>query len=206
MATKSKRRASRLTPTQARAARREKRKRRRRLKRGLVFIGIATIAFVFIASLFAGSVPISIGGPSGDTEFGEILPEQPYSPHIRPGEEHPPYNSVPASSGWHLDDPARWGVYDRFIPDETLVHNLEHGGVRIHYDCPDGCPELVNQLAAIARQAAEVVMSPYPDMDNKIALVSWRVIDKFDDFDEQRVTDFVNAHMNSPRAPEREAR
>ena len=203
MATTSKRRKDRLTPTQARAARRERRKRRRRVIRFGIFISIATISFLFVASLFAGSLPISVGGPSGDTDIGEIFPEQPYSPHIGLGQEHPPYNTVPASSGWHYDATARWGVHDSFIPDETLVHNLEHGGVRIHYDCPDGCPELVEQLAEIARRAPEVVMSPYPDMGNRIALVAWRVLDKFDEFDEQRVADFVNAHMNSTRAPER---
>ena len=206
MASKTKRRSSRQTPTQARAARRDRRKRRRRLIRFGAFAAIATISFLFIASLFAGSLPISVGGPTGDTDIGEVFPEQAYSPHIRPAQEHPPYNTVPASSGWHMDQPARWGVYDEFIPDETLVHNLEHGGIRIHYDCPEGCPELVDQLAAIARQANKLVMSPYPDIGAKIALVAWRVVDKFDEFDEQRVKDFINAHTNSPRAPERNVR
>ena len=203
MGTTSNRRKDRLTPTQTRAARRERKRRRRRFVRLAAFVSIATITLLFVASLFAGSLPISIGGATGNSDIGEIFPEQPYSPHIGFGEEHPPYNSVPASSGWHYDAPAKWGIYDTVIPEETLVHNLEHGGVRIHYDCPEGCPNLVSQLEDLAERGTEVVMSPYPDMGSKIALVAWMVLDKFDEFDEQRIKDFINAHMNSTRAPER---
>ena len=201
MATTTKRRKDRLTPTQARAARRDRRTRRRRIIRFGAFISIAAISFLFVASLFAGSIPISFGTATGNPDLGEVFPEQPYS-HIGFGEEHPPYNTVPASSGWHYAALPKWGIYDRFIPDETLVHNLEHGGVRIHYDCPDGCPDLVDRLADIARREREVVMSPYPDMGSKIALVAWTVVDKLDELDEERVVDFINAHRNSNRAPE----
>ena len=57
--------------------------------------------------------------------------------------------------------------------------------------------------AQLAERGTEVVMSPYPDMGSKIALVAWMVLEKFDEFDEQRIKDFINAHMNSTRAPER---
>ena len=169
-------------------------------------MAIAVISFLFVASLFAGSLPISIGSSNTPpTDIGEVFPEQPYSPHVDPGETHPPYNTVPATSGWHVGAPAgptQWGVYDRFIDDEILVHNLEHGGVGIHYDCPEGCPELVAQLSAIAQRAPKVVMSPYPGMETRIALTAWRVLDRLDVFDEARVTVFVDAHMGSQRAPE----
>ena len=73
-------------------------------------------------------------GSSGRTAPGETLPEQPYSPHVEPGQEHLPYNSVPATSGWHYPFWASWGVHGNVIPDEVLVHNLEHGGVGVHYN------------------------------------------------------------------------
>ena len=224
----------RLTPTQARAARRDRRKRRRRIVRWSGFSAIGLLAFLFIVALFAPSLPISLGS-SGAGTAGTKIPDQGGNLHMLRGEDHPPYNSVPGTSGWHYSDanaPIGWGVYSEFIPDEVLVHNLEHGGVGIHYNCPDGCDFLIRQLESMARyvegnwldeyistldpdqQADElrrarnlarrykVVMSPYPDMDSKIALTAWNFLDKFEEYDEPRVQRFLLDHVNSPNAPE----
>ena len=40
-------------------------------------------------------------------------------------------------------------------------------------------------------------------MPNKIALTAWTFIDAFDEFDEDRIKDFIKAHESSPNAPER---
>ena len=137
---------------------------------------------------------------------GQTVPEQPYWPHVEPLEEHEPYNSVPATSGRHYGLVAKWGIYTDFIPDKVMVHNLEHGGVAIRYDCPAGCDELVRELAALVAAAADegkkVIMSPYPQMDTRIALAAWTFIDKFDDFDSDRINNFIEAHESSPNAPE----
>ncbi len=53
--------------------------------------------------------------------------------HIQPGQTHPPYNSNPPTNGWHYPVWADWGIYTQTIPDEYLVHNLEHGGIWISY-------------------------------------------------------------------------
>lgn len=134
---------------------------------------------------------------------GENFALQPFSVHVQPGESHPPYNSRPATSGWHTGAVARWGVYeDTFIPDEVLVHNLEHGGIGVHFDCDEGCPGLIGELSEIAGRYDKVVMSPYPGMDSRIALTAWTFLDAFDEFDEERVTAFIEAHISSPDAPE----
>ncbi len=129
--------------------------------------------------------------------------------HVIPGEEHDRYNSAPATSGWHFGAPvapARWGIHTIPLPDEVLVHNLEHGYVNVHYNCPDGCDALVTQLSEVVDIAtdvgAKVLMSPYPDMATRIALTAWTVIDKFDDFDDVRIIAFIMAHESSPLAPE----
>jgi hypothetical protein len=133
--------------------------------------------------------------------------------HVVPGEEHDAYNSVPATSGWHYGAPlapARWGIHQIPVPDEVLVHNLEHGYVNVHYNCPTRCEELVTELSEIVDDANEiggkVLMSPYPDMDSKIALTAWTFIDKFDVFDPDRVAEFINSHESSPVAPEANVR
>jgi hypothetical protein len=92
----------------------------------------------------------------------------------------------------------------------VLLHNLEHGGIGVQYDCPDGCKELVDQLADIVRRALDqdlkVIMSPYPGMETRIALTAWAFIDRLDEYDEARVTEFIQAHESSPNAPEPNAR
>jgi hypothetical protein len=119
-----------------------------------------------------------------------ILP----SPHIPLGSPHPPYNSDPATSGPHTDALAPWGVHNEPIAKEMQLHNLEDGGVVINYACRD-CPELVDQLKAVAGRYDRVVLAPYPGLDRKIALTAWGKIDKFDEFDEGRITKFIKAHI-----------
>ena len=208
MATNIRRRRDRLTATQARAARRQRRSRRRRIYKAAGLTAVGALAFVFILSLFASGLTnvISIGS-SGP---GTFVPDPEgyislVTPHIAEGEPHPPYNSMPATSGWHRYDsesPAQWGVYADALPDEILLHNLEHAGVGIHYNCPEGCEELVAQLDEIASRFAKTILSPYPDMDTRIALVAWSYIDQFEVFDAERVEDFIRGHMNSQDAPE----
>ena len=133
--------------------------------------------------------------------------------HISAGQDHPPYNTVPATSGPHYTRPyapAPWDIYDQVLPDEVLVHNLEHGGIGVSYNCPDGCDELVKELGDIVSTAVsgglKVIMAPYPGMDTRIALTAWNFIDKFDQLDKNRVQDFITAHESSPNAPEYNAR
>ena len=95
-----------------------------------------------------------------------------------------------------------WRVYNTPISDEVLVHNLEHGGVGIHYNCPEGCPELIQSLSEIANIRQKVLVSPYSGIDNKIALTAWRYMDVFDLFDKERIIRFIETHVNSRNAPE----
>ena len=129
--------------------------------------------------------------------------------HVVPGSEHEQFNSKPATSGWHYDyplAPVRWGIYDEPLEDEVLLHNLEHGYVNVHYDCPDDCPELVEQLTTLTQEGIDrggkLILSPYPEMDTRIALTAWTFIDQFEEFDEDRIRDFVSSHESSPNAPE----
>ena len=43
------------------------------------------------------------------------------------------YNSNPPTSGPHYQGPAAVGFYDKTLPDEQLIHNLEHGDVWVSY-------------------------------------------------------------------------
>lgn len=203
------RKKPRLSKSQLRAARRVRRQRRRRFMRYLVGFAVAFVAFAFIGSLFLPSIPLEgIFGQDTPDGPGEKMEDQGRT-HIKHGEDHPDYNSVPGTSGWHYVQPAapaRWGIHESTLPDEVLIHNLEHGYVNIHYDCPDGCGDLVNDLSEIVDdmtdRGGKVLMSPYQDMGTTIALTAWTFIDKFDVFDKARIAEFISSHESSPNAPE----
>jgi hypothetical protein len=114
--------------------------------------------------------------------------------HIEPPQKAT-YNSMPPTSGPHYESIAPWGVHEVPIPNELQVHNLEDGGVMVQYNCPDGCADLVQQLAsAVDRFSEGVILAPYPDMEARIALTAWGRIDTMDEFDEKRILTFIRAH------------
>jgi len=108
------------------------------------------------------------------------------------------YNPSPPTSGPHLGSLADWGVHDEPIPNELQVHNLEDGGVIVHYSCSGGCPDLVAELEGIVERYHEgVILEPYPGMDTRIALTAWQRIDQFEDFDEGRIERFIRAYRGA---------
>jgi hypothetical protein len=108
---------------------------------------------------------------------------------------HEPYNSDPPTSGPHMPYIAPWGVHTEPISKELQVHNLEDGGVMVQYNCPSGCPDLVEKLKGIVSRYPEfVILAPYPGMKTRIALTAWTRIDQFDEFDEARIRRFIDAY------------
>ena len=95
------------------------------------------------------------------------------------------------------------------MPEEYL-HNLEHGGIAIFYDCPDGCDPIKDQLTEMVNEAVrnggKVLLAPHSEIGATISLAAWTFLDQFEVFDEDRIRAFVNAHESSPNAPEPNAR
>lgn len=128
---------------------------------------------------------------------GEAISEQPRT-HIQPDEPIPGlYLSNPPVSGWHYPQSAEWGIYDKELPDQTLIHNLEHGGVWISYKTPDASLELINNLKRVAGEyKRKVILTPRSANDSLIAVAAWDRLDKFDYFDEARIKKFIKAFIN----------
>lgn len=120
--------------------------------------------------------------------------------HIQNGAEHPAYNSNPPTSGWHYVQPAEWGVYQNELPDEQLIHNLEHGGIWISYKDVD--EKTRSDLEAIGKKySGSVVITPRSANDAKITLASWGRLEKFDSFNEKKITDFIKVNKNKSPEP-----
>ena len=96
---------SRPTQSQRRSARRERRNRRKRLVRFGAFSAVGVVAVIFIAALFLPGLNLSFGGSgSAPTGPGARMSDQ-GNLHVEPDQSHPEYNSTPATSGWHYEQP-----------------------------------------------------------------------------------------------------
>ena len=95
--------------------------------------------------------------------------------------------------------PAPRGTYIDPWDAETLVHNMEHGGLVVWYNSSDG--EVIDDLEDLIIERLEnrqlLVMAPYPDMEeDHIAITGWSRIDKFpvEEYTRERVAEFIEAH------------
>ncbi|MEX2145128.1 MAG: DUF3105 domain-containing protein [Candidatus Spechtbacterales bacterium] len=157
---------------------------------GLLVIGSSIYGLILLASKAEKERP---------GQSYSILGEE----HIEVGASHPDYNSNPPTSGWHYGSPAEWGVYDRELPDEQLIHNLEHGGIWISYKDID--EDTKAKLAAIGKKyPGSVIITPRSANDSKIALASWGRLQNLENFDETAIIDFIKTNKN--RSPEPIAR
>ncbi|MEK7480654.1 MAG: DUF3105 domain-containing protein [Patescibacteria group bacterium] len=132
--------------------------------------------------------------PLGD-DFSRAI-EYEGATHVKEGEKVT-YQSNPPTSGDHWPDPLRDGIYDTEKPDEAVVHSMEHGRIWISYR-PDISDTTKEQLRALAKREAYVVMTPRPENDTDIALAAWNRLDALgeEEFNEKRVRDFVRRYRD----------
>jgi uncharacterized protein DUF3105 len=83
------------------------------------------------------------------------------------------WNSNPPTSGPHYGQWALWGAYDRPVPLQMSTHNLEHGGIVMHYG-PDVPQAEVEKLREFYRDDPNaMLLAPLPTMGDKIVLSAW---------------------------------
>ena len=117
--------------------------------------------------------------------------------HIKIGASHPPYNSNPPTSGHHYEEPAKTGVYEEELPDEQLVHNLEHGEIWIAYH-----PRVLKEVVEALKQfdSAWVVIEPRKANETDIVVAAGGRLDAFNldgkPLDTQRIKDFIQRYRN----------
>ena len=107
------------------------------------------------------------------------------------------YVDTPPAGGPHNPCWAAWGVHTEPVPDDNWVHNLEHGGVVFLYNCPDGCDADVEGMTALATDLGGfALLTPYGDMDDKFAAVSFGMRLLTDCFDESAWRAFYEEHAD----------
>lgn len=166
----------------------------------VTFVAVLGIA---LAVRGGASGEAASGAPSGASASGALagsaIPIQGQE-HVQAGTDVD-YSSNPPTSGAHWPQPSEWTIYPRPVPDEMLVHNLEHGGIWISHKGIDAATrQKLEALAAKYPQA--VVLSPRPQNDESgIALASWGRLQKLTAYDEGRIVAFISANVNKSPEP-----
>ncbi len=114
------------------------------------------------------------------------------------------YAYNPPSSGPHYPSPTNWGFYKQAVPAGTWVHNLEHGGIVVLYQCSGTCTDVQAQLQTLYSQLPtesqfqerKVVITPYPNLDHRLRIQAWGWTMPLDTVDTQAIDAFYNEHVD----------
>lgn len=154
---------------------------------------------IFVAAVIVAAFGYGLfwyASQRGKNLSGALYPDQGRE-HIAQGHEHS-YNSNPPTSGWHYPQAAEWGAYREELPDETIIHNLEHGGIWISYK-PDISEEIRAKLEGFFEKwGRKIIVAPRAKNDADIALAAWTRLDTFavSEYSEERVEQFIRAYRN----------
>src|SRR5688500_10176856 len=168
----------RSTPTDPAAA-----ERTRRILYLIAGSGLAALAIVLAIVFLAGG---GDGGERGALEDADCtlqnfpaLPNKADHSDVPTLTTKPEWNSMPPTSGPHYGGTAVWGSYDEPIPLVQTTHNLEHGGVVIHYG-PDVPTAEVDALRTWYNETDDpngLIILPPASHSDKITLPRWAAPD-----------------------------
>jgi hypothetical protein len=189
-------------PNARRVGGRQVQRKKAKSNRTWIIAGVVGVVIIMLAAGLALSGRGG-GGPTVGESIPNMLPDG-VNPHIAEvTSPHTPYNSNPPTSGWHYGGgTAPWGIQTVPIADELTTHNLEHGGVVIHYR--QGLDQAtVDQLTTVARQlqlqSPCIVLVPRPAdklPDAQIVVTAWTWMLKLQQVDTGQITSFFKQHID----------
>ena len=179
----------------------------------LLLIASIIIAVLVIAGFSIPTILDSVSGPSDFTlgtaeahvdgvgEKQEIMRTKLHVDlNSDSSDDYVAYSTVPPTSGDHWGTPGRCGFYRDPVPDEAIVHNMEHSNIIIHYNLPneadvDALESVYNELEDGWRNHFTVVR-PYDEIGvGQVALSAWGVLDIMDGVDEERIRSFYEHYV-----------
>ena len=131
----------------------------------------------------------------------ELMPVGPsgLNEHV-PFPETVEYSTVPPTSGEHWDTPARCGFYEEGLPDERIVHNLEHGIIVVSYNlaAQDEVEELREAMDDIPLAQVWGLTRFYDKLPaGTVAVATWGVLDTMKGVDRDRLRTFIETYAGN---------
>lgn len=127
--------------------------------------------------------------------------------HLQGDGQYTNYKAKIPTSGPHATQPVAWQAYDQQVPDQNVIHNMEHGGVVISYR-PDLDPETIQKLKSLFTKPYsnkdfspnKAVVMPREGQEKPIVMASWLHVFELDKYDEQTLKE--QYLMNIGKSPE----
>ena len=171
-------------------------------------IASAIIALLVIGGFSVGAVigllPGGSAGEAGSSNqyvggIGEQHPIMPSRQHLPEGQSVV-YSTSPPTSGDHWDWWARCGFYGDGLPDERIVHNLEHGNIVVSYNLASDeevgrLREVMDNLALAPAWAVTRFYDKIPE--GTVALSAWGVLDTLQGVQNDRIESFFQAYSGT---------
>ncbi len=184
----------------------DERIKRERQRRVMLAIGAGVaIVLTSVIVLFSGVLnlkPAETGVVAGTAVATPTCePVQSFSSqgqtHITQGQSHPPYNSNPPTSGWHLEQSRGAGIFNSPQVQELLVHDLEHGFVIIQYNGLTSA-ELTQLTEMVQRDRYHRILAPYPQLPEgaRVALTAWTKLQLCNGVSEKDIAAFTSAYRD----------
>jgi Protein of unknown function (DUF3105) len=92
-------------------------------------------------------------------------------------------------------------MHENPLAPERFVHNLEHGGIALLFNCADGCPQEEEWIRRFSAANELAIATAYPAMRARFAAVAWGYRLQADCLDPDAIVEFYSQHVN--QGPER---
>jgi len=177
------------------------------LSRKWVLLGVWLVALPVIAGviLIRGGLGLAQTGRSNEYVKGvgvkhEIMLTR---NHVTEGQVMV-YTSIPATSGDHWPQWSKCGFFEEALPDERVVHNLEHSNIVVSYNLTT--PQEVEQLREVVGSiglAERTGVARFYDKipQGTVALAAWGVSDTMTGIDAEQIATFFE-HYAGTLGPE----
>jgi hypothetical protein len=111
------------------------------------------------------------------------------------------YAQTPPVGGDHNPTWLNCGIYDKPVPNENAVHDLEHGAVWITYQ-PNLPAAQLADLKKLVGSQTYLDLSPYPGLPTPVVASAWGKQLKLQSATDPRLAKFITAYKQGPQTPE----
>jgi hypothetical protein len=156
------------------------------------------VGAVAIVALFVGLFVLRSSGSNSILSEAKRFTDLGQGLHLQTiDDELPvPFNSNPPTSGYHVGSMlSPWGIQKEPVSDKVSTHNIEHGGVIIHYKQSldaDSVAKLDTLARDLQRRNQCLLMSPRPDdqIEHPVVVTAWTYMLTLDSVDTTKITHF----------------